>query len=296
MIFCDQLLAQGKVGMDTKKITVAVLPMNGIVLNTSGDSSVLFRDKASVEAFAESATQKIVSALVNTKRVRVIERGALDEILKEQDFQLGDFSKTDASVKIGELAGAEYILQGHLQQVSVSPVTETDINGQPTVDPAFTSTVEFNLRLINVSTGEITASKGFKGSLGFLTRKTPSEAANAALDQGVKTAGESLKLAFPAEGYILEIKKAKKGEAKIVTITCGKDLGVRKDDVFRVFIETEVDLDGRKVKRSSDVGKLVVAKLEQDGIFTTCEVEKGGKQISEKFFSGAKLKVVQVKK
>ena len=93
LIFSGRLLAQGKVGMDTKKTAVAVLPMNAIVLNTSGDSSGLFQDKASVEAFAESATQKIVSALVNTKRVRVIERAALDAILKEQDFQLGDFSK-----------------------------------------------------------------------------------------------------------------------------------------------------------------------------------------------------------
>ncbi len=297
LVICGtQVCAQGKVGMDTKKTVVAVLPMDAIVLNTTGDSSGLFQDKTSVGAFAESATQKIVTALVNTKRVKVIERSALDAILKEQDFQLGDFSKTDGSVKIGELAGAEYILQGQLQQVSVSPVTETDVHGQPTNEPAFTATVEFNLRLISVSTGEITASKGFSGSLGFMTRKTPAEAANTALDYAVQKAGETLKLAFPAEGYILEIKKGKKGEIKAVTITCGKDLGVKKEDVFRVYMETDVELEGRTVKRSTDVGKVAVVKLEQDGLFATCEVEKGEKQIAEKFAAGVKLKVVQVKK
>lgn len=296
MIVYPQLWSQDKVGMDTKKTAVAVLPMDAIVLNASADSSGFLQDKASVGAFAESATQKIVSALVSLKRVRVIERTALDAILKEQDFQLGDFSKTDGGVKIGELLGAEYVAQGQLQQVSVAKVEETDINGQPTIEPAFTATVEFNLRLISVSTGEITASKGFKGSLGFLTRKTPAEAANAALDQAVKNAGEALKLAFPAEGYILEIKKSKKDEAKVVTITCGKNLGVRKNDVFRVFTESDVELEGRIVKRSTDAGRLVVVKLEQDGLFATCEVDKGGKLIADKFAAGVRLKIVQVKK
>lgn len=304
LILCGHAFSQNKVGMDTKKTVVAVLPFEAVIVNAagtaagdnSGSGSDLFGDKPSVEAFAESATQEIVSAMVSIKRVRVVERAALDGVLKEQDFQLGDFSKTDGSVKIGELLGAEYVAQGQLQQVSVTPVEEKDLNGQPTNEPAFTATVDINLRLINVSTGEITASKGFQGSLGFLTRKTPAEAANAALDRAVKKVHEMLRYTFPAEGSIYEIKKAKKGEAMEVIVTCGKDLGIKKDDVFRVYVETEVEVEGRMVKRSSDVGKLVVTKLEQDGVFSICDVEKGGKKIAEKFASGSKLKVVQVKK
>ncbi len=79
-------------------------------------------------------------------------------------------------------------------------------------------------------------------------------------------------------------------------INCGKDLGIRKDDVFKVFYETEVEIDGAMLKKSTDIGKLVVTKVEQDGTFSRCEVDKGGKSIYEKISSGTRLKVVQVKK
>ncbi len=304
---------QGRVGMDTKKTVVAVLPLDAVALTSrqgikvtvlATDSTMtrtvaapgLFEDQSSIAAFAEAATQKIVNAFVNVKRLTVVERSVIDKILKEQDFQLTDFAKTSESIRIGGLLGAEYILQGQLQQVTVTELDNRDVWGNPKDEPAFAGTVELNLRLVNVSTGEITASKDVGGETGFWTQPSPSEAAYWALNQAEQKTTEWLRTTFPVEGFVLEVRKEKKGEAREVVITCGKSLGVRKGDKFKVFTEQLVEIDGRQVPRSEDVGKLEVKKTEQDGNFSRCEVEKGGKSIMKLLADGVKLKVVQIKK
>lgn len=304
---------QSRVGMDTKKTVVAVLPLDAVTLTTrqgikvtltATDSTMtqttsapgLFEDQSSIAAFAEAATQKIVNAFVKVKRLTVVERTVLDNILKEQDFQLTDFTQTSESIRLGELLGAEYILQGQLQQVTVTELDNRDVWGNPKNEPAFSGTVELNLRLVNVSTGEITASKDFRGETGFWYQPTPSEAAYWALNRAEEITTEWLRAAFPVEGIVLEVRKEKKGEAKEVVITCGKSLGVRKGDKFRVFTEQLIEIDGRMVPRSEDIGKLEVKKTEQDGNFSRCEVEQGGKTIVKLLAEGVKLKVVQVKK
>jgi TolB-like protein len=277
-----------------KKTIVAVLPLDAIALATQESKSDNaqtnpFDTHEAIVSFAEAVTQKIVDGFVNVKRVRVVERTALDKILREQNFQMTDFSKPNESVKIGELLGAQYILQGQLQQVSVSPYTSATGAG-------YTSTIDVSLRLINVSDGEITASKNLHFFTGFIVSNTPMESVYLSLKRGEQNIAEWLRSVFPAEGFIFEIKKAKKGEAKVVIITCGSEQGVHKGDKFKIYVETELDLDGRKVKRSSDVGKLEVTKLEQDGIFATCDVDDGGKEIADKIAAGMKLKVVQIGK
>lgn len=293
------------------KTVVAVLPLDAVALvskegapitTPATDSGAVraaaapnpFADRAAIEAFAEAATQKIVGAFVAVKRVRVVERTTLDRIVKEQDFQMSDLAQANEGARLGQMLGAEFIVTGQLQQVSITPIYEQ--YGQQLEQPLYEGTVEMSLRLINVASGEVTANKNVKGYTGFLYQNTPSEAAYFALKSGEEAVVEWLRRAFPAEGSIFEIRKEKKGEAQEVVITCGKDMGVRKDDVFNVYYETEVDVDGRMLKRSTDVGKLTVIKLEQDGVFSRCEVEKGGKKISEKMAAGVKLKVVQTKK
>jgi len=303
---------QAKVSLDSKKLAVAVMPLDAVALAARGGTKVtikvtdssatreesapnLFADKAAIDAFADAATQKVVNAFVKVKRIRVVERTMLDKILKEQNFQMTDLAQANQGARIGELLGAEFIVQGQLQQASVTQITE-DIWGKPINEPQFSGTVELTLRLIDVSSGEVTSSKDFKGATGFLYQKSPSEAAYVALNDAEKSIGEWLRNAFPAQGIIFEIRKEKKGEAKEVVITCGKDLGIKKDDVFKVMTETEVEIDGKKLKRTSDVGKLVVTKLEEDGNFARCDVDKGGKDISTKFAAGTRLVVVQTKK
>ncbi len=313
------LRAQGKASFDAEKARVAVLPFDAVKLTedfgkkeslTWDKSSVtyekqaepLFADVAAVEAFAEATTQKVVGQFVKLKRFTVIERTALDRIIKEQDAQMSDLFDPNKAVNFGAVLGAQYIAQGQLQQVTAHP--KSDDKGKFL---GYSATVEFQIRIIDVSTGEITATKDVKGSteaasvfgvsLLDMVESSPSKAAYKALNEAEDNIGKWLKNAFPVEGEIFEVLKTKKKEgATSVSITCGKDLGVKKGDAFKVYIVKEVEVSGKMVRKTTDIGKLAVTKTEEDGVFSTCSVEKGGKDIEDRIAKGEKLKVVSVKK
>lgn len=312
-------VGQGKASFGEDKARVAVLPFDAVKLtedfgkkaSVSWDKSSvtyeqqaepLFADVAAVEAFAEATTQKVVGQFVKLKRFTVIERTALDKIIKEQDAQMSDLFDPTKAVNFGAVLGAQYIAQGQLQQVTAHP--KNDPKGK---FMGYSGTVEFQVRIIDVATGEITATKDVKGSteagnvfgvsLVDLVESSPSKAAYKALNEAEDAIGKWLKTAFPVTGDLFEVLKTKKKEgATTVSITCGKDLGVKKGDFFRVYEEKDVEINGKIVKKTTDVGKLVVKKTEEDGVFSTCDVEKGGKSIDEKVKAGIKLKVVSVKK
>jgi hypothetical protein len=319
VIGAGSLLAQGKSSLESEKARVAILTFDAASVVEKGgyretwkhqggtwehksDAPPLFDNEGALRSFADAATQKMVNAFVKLKRFTVIERTAMEAIMKEQDFQLTDFTNTNTAVQLGNMLGAQYLVQGQLQNVTAFPKYDQK---KPDKLLGYSSEVEMQIRIIDVSTGEITASKDVKGNTsgeGLLAwvdmmEDNPNKAAYKALNEAEKKMYDWLKIAFPVEGEIFEILKTKKKEgAAVVSITCGKDLGVRKDDVFKVYTEKEVTVGTKTVKKTTDVGKLVVKKVEEDGVFSTCDVEKGGKDIADQIAAGVKLKVVQVKK
>jgi len=61
---------------------------------------------------AEILTDHIRSVLVDKKIYRVIDRGLMDQILKEQEFQLSDCTSDECVVEIGKLLSVKKILTG----------------------------------------------------------------------------------------------------------------------------------------------------------------------------------------
>lgn len=82
------------------RLTMAVLPFEG-------SSSANIR---------EIITDKLVTALVQLRRFRVAERGAVDKVIREQDFQMSDLVDQNDAVKVGEMAGADAIVIGSLKE------------------------------------------------------------------------------------------------------------------------------------------------------------------------------------
>jgi curli biogenesis system outer membrane secretion channel CsgG len=83
-----------------EKPRVAVLLFDAA---TVSDKQVF--DREGVEAFAEAATQKVVNAFVAMKRFIVVERAAIDKILQEQNFQMGDLTDPNTAANFGRLLG-----------------------------------------------------------------------------------------------------------------------------------------------------------------------------------------------
>lgn len=329
--------AQQKASMDAEKQGIAIVPFDYVALSKNygatesysatgarsvqwrAGSSDVFSDADQVKAFADAATEKVTNAFVRLKRFKVLSRKDVEKVMNEQNFQMSDNVNPETAVQMGNMMGAGYMVMGQMQNVSATEIK--DAKGKAT--NSYTGNVEMQLRIVDLSTGEITASKDFKGDKGgaaagvasvlggFMKNagaatnavatiggsNTPSNAAFAALNQAEDKIYEWAKAAFPVEGEIFEIlKEDKKDGAVRVNITCGKDIGVGKKDAFKVYIETEIEVAGKMRKKTTDLGKLVVKNVAEDGWSSECEVEKGGKTISDNFKKGVKMKVVGVKK
>jgi curli biogenesis system outer membrane secretion channel CsgG len=108
---------------------------------------------------AKGVGDLVINKLVDNGTYRVIERGKIDQILREQD--LGASGRIDASTaaKIGKLLGVEAVLVGSITQFNVdvnsSGFSFGGLFGNSKVTN--TATVQLTARLIDTETGEIIA-------------------------------------------------------------------------------------------------------------------------------------------
>jgi len=87
----------------------------------------------------ESISSALTTELLNTGKVRVLEREQVDRILKEQGFQQsGACDSTECGVEIGKLLSVDNIIIGRIGKVG--------------------NTFTVTARLVNVQTGEIITS------------------------------------------------------------------------------------------------------------------------------------------
>ncbi len=115
-----------------EKQTVAILDFEGLGIS---------------QHEAQLLTNRLRTLLVQSKSYNVIERGQMEQILEEQNFQLSGCTSQECAVEVGQLLGAQRIMTG-----SIGKIGETF-----TVD----------LRIINVETSEIvrTASYDIRGEI-----------------------------------------------------------------------------------------------------------------------------------
>ncbi|MBL7960363.1 hypothetical protein JNL27_08995 [bacterium] len=277
ILISGTLAAQDRVSVVTKKPRVAVLPFE---VGAVSDRQMF--DQGGIEKFAESVTQQLVNTFVGLRRFIVVERSAIEKILKEQNLQTSDLTDPSKAVSLGAMLGTEFLVQGTI--VNIHTTTSKK-------DKKSSCKVDLLIRIIDVTTGQIIASKDITG----ISDKKKDKSANiayGALDNADAEISRSIKQVFPVEGKIIRFvepetdkkakkkDKSKKKQADLVLISCGKDLGIKEGDKFQVIQEEEIIVDGQIFKRQKAVGKLKVVKLEMDGIFSICEVIEGSKVIS----------------
>ncbi|OGS37528.1 MAG: hypothetical protein A2293_12790 [Elusimicrobia bacterium RIFOXYB2_FULL_49_7] len=124
------------------------------------------------EGEASTLTDALRSYLIETRAFRVMERGKMDLILKEQGFQQSGACTDEAClVEMGQLLGVNHLVTGSIGKVG--------------------GTYSVNIRMINVVNGEIvrTANKFYKGEIdGLLTQVIPQIAQDfAATENGGQT-------------------------------------------------------------------------------------------------------------
>ncbi len=94
-----------------------------------------------------SLTDRLRSEMVKTGRITVVERGQMQQILSEQDFQMAGCTSEECAVEVGQLLGVSKMIAGSIGKVG--------------------STFSIDIRTIDVSTGRITNSitRDYKGQI-----------------------------------------------------------------------------------------------------------------------------------
>jgi hypothetical protein len=156
-------------------------------------------------------SDRLRSEFINTGVFRVMERGEMENILKEQGFQKsGACDEASCLVEVGQLLGVERMVAGSIGKVG----------------DFFT----ISLRMINVATGEIlfTVNVDYKGSIEEVISRVTGDAA--------------LKLARSAGGEIAKAMTAgKKGDLYITTEPSGATVEI---DGQKISGQTPLTLQG----------------------------------------------------
>ncbi|MBA7598301.1 MAG: PEGA domain-containing protein [Calditrichaeota bacterium] len=108
---------------------------------------------------AASLTDRLRNALVRTGGVTVVERGQMEQILGEQDFQLTGCTSNECAVDVGQLLGVTSMVAGSIGKVG--------------------STFSIDIRTVDVQSGRITHSlwRDYRGEIDGLLGIMPEIAA-----------------------------------------------------------------------------------------------------------------------
>lgn len=147
-------------------LEVKVNAVTTTVPTPSGTTDIISLDLTQPTDFGTGLTEMLITALVNSNRFIVLDRQALDDIAKERSLPDTDPNTT---AKAGNLLGAQVLVKGAVTELSfkrsgaganlVSEVVDGSVANS-------IATVAIDLRIIDVSTGEILKSVRAEGRVG----------------------------------------------------------------------------------------------------------------------------------
>jgi TolB-like protein len=214
------------------RLSLAILPFENI-----GGSNDLPR----------SASEKLITELVNLRRFRVIERAEIDKVMQEQDFRMSDAVDEKQAATVGKLAGADVIVIGTVKME--------------------TGYARVGARLVDVETGETIVAQEVQ------TQNATMEA----IDRSLEALSVLIYNDLPIfEGYIVSL------EGDQVYIDIGSERGVRKGMKCVAFKEGDAivhpvtkEVLGKKVTK---LGEMVVTTV-QPKLSVAKFIEKEGEKI-----------------
>ena len=135
-------------------LVMALLAPAGLWSQAKESVAVMDMEGRGISAIeAASLTDRMRSELVATGVVTVVERGAMQAILAEQDFQLSGCTSDECAVEVGQLLGVTMMIAGTVGKIG--------------------STYTLDLRTIDIETGAIasTMTRDYRGEIdGLITQ------------------------------------------------------------------------------------------------------------------------------
>ncbi|MDF1537215.1 MAG: CsgG/HfaB family protein [bacterium] len=233
---------------DGPKKRIAVLEFDNKVSNRWWDRSWNIEERM---------TEMIITELMKTNRFIVIERGALDEVMAEQDLGETGRVRQETAARIGELLGAQVLVKGAITEFIEKEsggsggimVSGIGIGGKTS-----TGHVAIDMRLIDATTGQILQSHRAEGKI------SSSKIGGIAFFSGVafggstykKTAlGKATRLAVAdAVRFVVDNMEEQTWQGSVVKIdgsqvyiNAGANMNIGSDMVFTVYSKGEELID-----------------------------------------------------
>ncbi len=99
-------------------------------------------------------TDKFVTSIVKSNRLKVVERSRMDEILTEMDFSSSGVADPETCIEVGKLTSANLLLFGTLDNLE-SSISEKKIPYTSKIRRTGIISAGANIRLVDTETGEI---------------------------------------------------------------------------------------------------------------------------------------------
>ena len=231
-----------------------------------------FVNKSSAKDVEANALQQaIVSGLVSTGRLNVVDAGTMVDL---------PTVKNDRLIYLGD-NGIGWMVEGILNTVSTA---KKSINISGKTSYYYEGNINYTLTLINTETGLTTISETYTDSS---NGDSETEAITAAINDAKKRMNRFVQNHFKVEATIkaLDEVDAKKG-VKTCYISIGSDMGVENGQIFEVF--AQIQIAGENVDRK--IGEIKVVEV-VSGTMSRCSTKSGGPEIKGAFDKQQKITV-----
>jgi len=207
----------GKVTQVGSRLAIAVMP---------------FTPNTNAQEYQQTVTDKMITQLVNLNRFRVIERGAMEAVMKEQKFSLSGLVNEDSAIELGKIVGADVIVMGNLS-----------------IESGFS---RVSARVIDIETSENIVAKEAS------THRSEIKHIEKLVEDVAVMIYNDLPL---VEGSIISL------EDELIYLDIGSDVGIKKGTKCVIYKEgKEIIHPGTKQvlgKKVSKLGELIVVQVQR---------------------------------
>jgi len=147
--------SEEKSSTEVKKVTMAVFDFK-IAAETGKTIVKSERGTWSVETQKETSvlTDKFITALIKTNKIKIVERDKLDTVMKEFALTQAGITSPEHSQKIGKLLGADYLLHGSISMFDAD-IKHTAIPYTDNFNKIIMAQMAVDIRLVKTETGQI---------------------------------------------------------------------------------------------------------------------------------------------
>lgn len=235
--------------------------------------------------YDRAITEKVIEMLTKSQRFKVVDRTSIRDVIEEMDLQSTEYFQKSTNVTRQEkIVGADFIISGHIRQISISEITNVDgsVSG-------YRASLSFVLKIIETETTISGEAQSFESK-----SNNKCLSPERAVDDAIRSLEESManyfKKNFPINVKMVKILDENDGEAKTILIGGGESMGIEKGNKFLI---QEIELiDGAVYPRT--IGKAKVQTVSNEN-FSECKILDGNKEIFKIFNSGKKISCSLIK-